>query len=455
MIELTIISNLVLNEEYTRKVIPFIKEEYFKELPYKVIFRLTHDYFGKYNTLPSKEALQVELDNSIGINDSEAKEIKGVIKSLIIDEKSLEWLISTTEVYCKKRAMFNVIVDGMAIIDGQDKKRTEDAIPGMAQEALGICFNPHVGYDYFIDAEKRWDLLHNKEVKIPFDIEKLNEITDGGVPKKTLNIIVGGINVGKTLVMCHMAGYNLLCGKNVLYVTMEMGWQMIQQRIDLHLLNMSFQDYKMSQKVIYLKKIADLKRNVTGRLIVKDYPTATVSSAHFRHLLHELNQKENFVPDVVYIDYINLCLSARLKYSAGVNGTYMPVKMIAEELRGLASEFDFACWSGTQLTRSGFTNSDPVMEDTAESFGLPATADFMGVIVQPSELEQLGQYMFIQWKNRYMSKLVNKRFIIGVDLDKQKLFNAEQSATEALMDDSKPSLGEEPKFNIGKFQDFK
>jgi archaellum biogenesis ATPase FlaH len=297
-------------------------------------------------------------------------------------------------------------------------------------------------------------LIHNKEARIPFDIEKLNEITDGGVPKKTLNIIVGGINVGKTLVMCHLAGYNLLQGKNVLYITMEMGWQMIEQRIDLHLLDMTFQDYKLTEKGVYIRKISDLKKRVTGRLICKDYPTASVSSAHFRHLLHELEQKEKFKPDVVYIDYLNLVLSARMKYSAAVTNTYMPVKMVAEELRGLAVEFDYACWSATQLTRSGFTNSDPGMEDTAESFGLPATADFMGAIVQPEELEGMGQYMFIQWKNRYMSKLANKRFIIGVDLDKQKLYNCEQSASEALVDDTPLKAGEEPKFDTDRFKAF-
>ena len=452
MIESVIVSNLVLNEEYTRKVIPYLREEYFNDIPCKMVFKLTEQYFEKYNSLPSKEALLVELDNSKGISDGEAKETKTLINSLATDEKSLQWLVDSTEAYCKKRAMFNVIVDGMAIINGDDKKRSEDAIPTMAQEALGISFDPHVGYDYFIDAEKRWDLLHNKEARIPFDIEKLNEITDGGVPKKTLNIIVGGINVGKTLVMCHMAGHNLLCGKNVLYITMEMGWPMIQQRIDLHLLDMSFQDYKLTEKGVYLRKLSDLKRHVTGRLIVKDYPTASVSSAHFRHLLHELEQKENFKPDVVYVDYINIMLSARMKYTSALTSTYMPIKMIAEELRGLACEFDYACWSGTQLTRSGFKNSDPGMEDTAESFGLPATADFMGAIVQPAELEEMGQYLFIQWKNRYMSKLANKRFIMGVDLDKQKLYNCEAAASEALVDDTPLKEGEEPKFNFANFK---
>jgi archaellum biogenesis ATPase FlaH len=454
MIEQTIISNLILNEEFTRKVIPYIKEEYFKETQYQILFKLTEKFFEEYNSLPTKEALLVELDNSKGISDTVAKTVKDIINGLTLESTNQDWLLKETEAYCKNRAMSNAILKGYEIVSGENKKQSEHVIPEMMQAALSVSFDTHVGHDYFIDASTRYDLLHNKEHKISLPIEYLNEITDGGTPTKTLNIIVGGVNVGKTLVMCNFAAHDLLQGRDVLYITMEMGWEYIEQRIDLNLLDMSFDDFKNCNKEIYLRKVADLKKKVTGRLICKDYPTATASTAHFRHLLHELEHKENFKPKVVYVDYINLCLSARLKYSSSVTGTYMPIKMIAEELRGLAGEFDYACWSGTQLTRRGFTSSDPGMEDTAESFGLPATADFMGAIVQPEELAKLNQYMFIQWKNRYNSKQ-HKRGIIGVDLNKQRLYNAEKAATEALVDDSPLPEGHEPKFDTKRFAEFK
>lgn len=448
-IEHTILSNLVLNEIYSRKVLAYIKSEYFLDNVEKTIFEKIEAYVGKYNGLPSKEALYVELDTKTGLSDEEDKHARDYIESLATDEKNLDWLVTSTEQFCKDKALIRAISAAFAIVSGSDKKNDKGIIPDMMAEALAVSFDTHLGHDYIEDAPERYDELHRKERRIPFDIEFLNKITNGGLPPKTLNVIVAGINVGKTMMMCHMAAYNLLSQRDVLYITLEMGEKEIGQRIDVNLMNIAFDEYNLLPKDIFLKQIERIRKK-SGKLLIKEYPTSQASSANFRHLLHELKMKHKFVPSIIYVDYINLCLSARIKYTA-ISNTYLPVKAIGEELRGLAVEFNVPIVTGTQLTRGGLNNSDPGMSDTAESIGLPAVADWQIAAIETEEFAEKKQFLIKQLKNRYASKIINKRFVVGVDKNKQRLYDVEQVAQEGIVE---PDEAEVLKYSL-KFDEFK
>jgi len=433
-IENTIFSNLLFNEDYARKTIPFLKEEYFSNQADKVLFSLISEYVHKYNAFPSKEALAIDLSNKVGVSELTFKEVADNISKLDIDKDTkLDWLIDQTEKFCQEKAVYNAIMQSIQILD--DKKTTEGkgSIPKILSDALGVSFDPHIGHDFIDDAESRFEFYHKKEVRLPFDLEYFNKITGGGLPKKTLNICLAGTGVGKSLFMCHLAASHLLQGYNALYITLEMAEERIAERIDANLLDVTLDDLKVIPKDIYDKKIDRVKTKTTGKLIIKEYPTASAGSANFRHLINELKIKRNFIPDVIFIDYLNICASSRIRHGANVN-SYTLIKAIAEELRGLAVEFNVPIISATQTTRSGYSNSDLGLEDTSESFGLPATADFMFGLSTSEELEALGQIMVKQLKNRYNDPGNNRRFVLGIDRAKMRLYNVEQSAQD-LTDD--------------------
>jgi len=433
-IENTIFSNLLFNEDYARKTIPFLKEEYFSNQADKVLFSLISEYVHKYNAFPSKEALAIDLSNKVGVSELTFKEVADNISKLDIDKDTkLDWLIDQTEKFCQEKAVYNAIMQSIQILD--DKKTTEGkgSIPKILSDALGVSFDPHIGHDFIDDAESRFEFYHKKEVRLPFDLEYFNKITGGGLPKKTLNICLAGTGVGKSLFMCHLAASHLLQGYNALYITLEMAEERIAERIDANLLDVTLDDLKVIPKDIYDKKIDRVKTKTTGKLIIKEYPTASAGSANFRHLINELKIKRNFTPDVIFIDYLNICASSRIRHGANVN-SYTLIKAIAEELRGLAVEFNVPIISATQTTRSGYSNSDLGLEDTSESFGLPATADFMFGLSTSEELEALGQIMVKQLKNRYNDPGNNRRFVLGIDRAKMRLYNVEQSAQD-LTDD--------------------
>ena len=433
-IENTIFSNLLFNEDYARKTIPFLKEEYFSNQADKVLFSLISEYVHKYNAFPSKEALAIDLSNKVGVSELTFKEVADNISKLDIDKDTkLDWLIDQTEKFCQEKAVYNAIMQSIQILD--DKKTTEGkgSIPKILSDALGVSFDPHIGHDFIDDAESRFEFYHKKEVRLPFDLEYFNKITGGGLPKKTLNICLAGTGVGKSLFMCHLAASHLLQGYNALYITLEMAEERIAERIDANLLDVTLDDLKVIPKDIYDKKIERVKGKTAGKLIIKEYPTASAGSANFRHLINELKIKRNFIPDVIFIDYLNICSSSRIRHGANVN-SYTLVKAIAEELRGLAVEFNVPIISATQTTRSGYSNSDLGLEDTSESFGLPATADFMFGLSTSEELEALGQIMVKQLKNRYNDPGNNRRFVLGIDRAKMRLYNVEQSAQD-LTDD--------------------
>jgi hypothetical protein len=465
MIEKLIFSNLVNNEEYGRKVIPFLKEEYFGGYSDKIIFNLIWDYMKEYNTFPSKEALAIDLSNKDGINQQTFNDCKQIIEGIEFDPSTkLDWLLNKTEEFCQEKAVYNAIMKSIEIIDNKNSHTSKGAIPQILTDALGVSFDSHIGHDFLDDAESRYDFYHTREVRIPFDLHYMNAITQGGIPRKTLNIILAGTGVGKSLAMCHMAAANLAAGFNVLYITLEMAEERIAERIDANLLDVTIDDLKLLPKDSYTKKIEKLRTKVKGKLKIKEYPTATAGSANFRHLLNELKIKKNFIPDIIYIDYLNICISSRIKNGANVN-SYTIVKAIAEELRGLAVENNVPIVSATQTTRGGYSNSDVGLEDTSESFGLPATADFMFALITSEELEGLGQIMVKQLKNRYSDPGVNRRFVIGVDRSRMRLFDVEESAQKDVMDGpvmeksrfierenetyNKPKLGKE------KFEGFK
>ena len=442
-IENTIFSNLLFNEDYARKTIPFLKEEYFSNQADKVLFSLISEYVHKYNAFPSKEALAIDLSNKVGVSELTLKEVADNISKLDIDKDTkLDWLIDQTEKFCQEKAVYNAIMQSIQILD--DKKTTEGkgGIPKILSDALGVSFDPHIGHDFIDDAESRFEFYHKKEVRLPFDLEYFNKITGGGLPKKTLNICLAGTGVGKSLFMCHLAASHLLQGYNALYITLEMAEERIAERIDANLLDVTLDDLKVIPKDIYDKKIDRVKTKTTGKLIIKEYPTASAGSANFRHLINELKIKRNFIPDVIFIDYLNICASSRIRHGANVN-SYTLIKAIAEELRGLAVEFNVPIISATQTTRSGYSNSDLGLEDTSESFGLPATADFMFGLSTSEELEALGQIMVKQLKNRYNDPGNNRRFVLGIDRAKMRLYNVEQSAQD-LTDDR-------PVMDNGKF----
>ena len=431
-IEETIISNLLHNEEFARKVIVFLKDDYFQDASEKLVFSEIQKFWTKYNNIPTKEALQIAVDERDDISSTIYEESQGLIKDLKQTDSNKEWLLDETEKFCKDKAVYNAIMESIEIIDGKHKKKKDGAIPDLLSDALAVSFDTHIGHDFLEDSDERFDFYHTREEKIPFDIEYLNKITQGGVTRKSLNILMAGTGVGKTIGMCHMAASNLTIGKNVLYVTMEMAEERIAERIDANLLDIELNRLKDLTKVMYDRKMGQLKQKVKGKILIKEFPTSQAHTGHFRHLLNELSLKKDFKPDIIYIDYLNICASQRLTGGNSVN-SYFYVKAIAEELRGLAVEFNVPIWSATQTTRSGFGSSDVGLEDTSESFGLPATADLFLAIIQTEELEDLNQIMIKQLKNRHGDIAINRRFVIGIDKSKMKWYDAEQSAQEDII----------------------
>ena len=449
-IETAILSNLIHNEEFCRKVVPHLKTDYFSERKEAAIASLLIKFFEDYNHTASPEVLQIEIGNLKGFTDKEVPEMLEYAKQLDKEEPNQEWLLGQTEKFCKDRAVYNAILNSIKIIDGRDKQHTQDAIPSILSDALAICFDNHVGHDYIDDAQSRYDYYHRVEEKIPFDLEMFNKITKGGLSKKTLNIALAGTGVGKSLFMCHVAAGALVQGRNVLYITMEMAEERIAERIDANLLNLTMDELKVVDRDIYETRLGKIAAKTKGKLIVKEYPTASAHAGHFRALLEELKMKREFQPDIIMIDYLNICSSQRMKMGASVN-SYTYIKSIAEELRGLAVEYNVPIVSATQTTRSGFTNSDPGLEDTSESFGLPATADFMFALVSNEELEQLNQIIVKQLKNRYNDPNSFKRFIIGVDRSKMKLYDVEASAQDGLSDARQERSNDKPVFDKSDF----
>jgi len=456
VLEQQILSKLIFSEEYLRKTIPFLKEEYFTDWQDKYLYRLIIEYVKKYNATPSIPALSIEVDNLTGINDDQFKELKTYIHELKDVEVGNDWLIDMTEKFCQDKAVYNAVMTSIQILDGRDQKQDRGSIPTILSNALAVSFDSHVGHDFLEDYNNRYDFYHKKEDRIPFDLEYFNRITKGGLPNKTLNIALAGTGVGKSLFMCHCAASNLAAGANVLYITLEMSEEKIAERIDANLLNVQVDELTVLPKDAYEKKVNRVKEKTTGKLIIKEYPTASAGANHFRHLITELQLKRNFTPDIIYIDYLNICMSSRLKYGSNVN-SYTYVKSIAEELRGLAVENNVPIVSATQTTRSGYTNTDLGLEDTSESFGLPATADFMFALISSEELEDLGQIMVKQLKNRYNDPTAYRKFVVGVDRAKMKLYNVEQSAQDDISDDKKTdqkSVNLDKKLNKDIFADF-
>jgi len=445
-IERTILTNLLNNEEYIRKVIPFIKPEYFDVKEERVIFDEILKFVDKYNKPSTQTALEIEVGTRKDLNEIEHKKIVEIIKTLKPEAIDFSWLVDTTEKFCKDKAIYNAIVEGVGIIDGKSKDKTPDSIPEILTEALAVSFDNSVGHDYLEDHESRYDFYHHKEVRIPFDLDFFNRITKGGLPPKTLNIALAGTGVGKSLFMCHIAANCLLQGKNVLYITLEMAEERVAERIDANMLNISITDLHDLPKKMFNDKIQKLQKKSKGKLIIKEYPTAAAHAGHFRGLLKELAIKKSFKPDIIFIDYLNICVSSRFRAGSSMN-SYMIVKSIAEELRGLAVENNVPIMSATQTTRSGFSSTDIGLEDTSESFGLPATADLMFALISTEELENLNQICVKQLKNRYNDPTMNRRFIIGIDRNKMKLFDVELKAQDELVDHSQsevPGKGQGP-----------
>ena len=440
-IETTILKNLVHNEDYLRKVIPFLKDEYFQDNADKIVFNLIEEFVKKYNKPPTLEALDIASLNS-SLTEGQFSEVSSLLKELNNkDESNNEWLIEETEKFCKDKAVYNAILASIGILDGKDKEQSKDGIPSLLQEALGVCFDSTVGHDYIENAEERYEFYHRKEEKIPFDLDLFNRITQGGLPNKTLNIVLAGTGVGKSLFMCHMASSVLSQGKNVLYITLEMAEERIAERLDANLLNVEIDQIKDLPKQMFSNRIEKISKKTTGKLVIKEYPTASAHVGHFKSLLNELYLKKQFRPNIIFIDYLNICASSRFKPGGAVN-SYTYIKAIAEELRGLAVEFNLPVVSATQTTRSGYSNTDVDLTDTSESFGLPATADFMFAIISTEELEQLNQLMVKQLKNRYNDPTQHKRFMIGVDRAKMRLYDVEGSA-QLNVTDSGIDLDEE------------
>ena len=424
-IEQAILSNLIHNEEYCRKVVPHLKTDYFSDRKENAIAKILVQFFEQYNKPASPEILAIEINNLKGLTDKEVPEYLQYAKELTNKEPNEEWLIGQTEKFCKDKAVYNAILKSIQIIDGRDKVHQQDAIPTILSEALGVCFDNHVGHDYIQDADDRYDFYHRVEEKIAFDLEMFNKITKGGLSKKTLNIALAGTGVGKSLFMCHVAASVLMQGKNVLYITMEMAEERIAERIDANLLNLTMDELKVIDKDIFDSRLQKIATKTQGTLIVKEYPTAGAHAGHFRALLEELKLKREFTPEIIFVDYLNICASAR--YKGAIVNSYTYVKAIAEELRGLAVEHDVPLVSATQTTRSGFGNSDVDLTDTSESFGLPATADFMFALIATEDLEKDGKIMVKQLKNRYNDPTMYKRFLVGVDRARMKLYNVDNA----------------------------
>ncbi len=455
-IEQTILKNLIQNEEFTRKCIPFLKPEYFTDTTERTIYEFTYDYFQKYTKPPTVEALLINLDNSDSINETVVKDAKSIVNGFSGDDTPQDWLVDETESWCKDRAIYIAVMDSIEVIDKKSQRSTGE-IPELLKDALSVSFDTHIGHDVIEDAEERFEFYHTEEEKIPFDLEYFNKITKGGLPNKTLNICLAGTGVGKSLFMCHMGSAALMMGKNVLYITLEMSEERIAERIDANTLNIPMKELPDLSKKMYDKKIDKLKNKTKGKLIVKEYPTASAHAGHFRHLLQELNIKKDFQPDIIFIDYLNICASHRIRPGSGAN-SYTLVKSIAEELRGLAVEYDVPVVSATQTTRSGYGSTDIGLEDTSESFGLPATADLMFALITSDELEELDQLVVKQLKNRYNDPTIFKRFVVGIDRSRMKLYDCEQEAQEELIDSAENDYDDSiPVADRGreKFSDFK
>ena len=453
-IERTALSNLIHNEEYTRKVLPFIKEEYFSDRTERLLFTEIYKFVNKYNSLPTKEALSIEINSAKSVNEDEYKKITDVLSTLNKEPVNQDWLVETTEKFCKDRAIHNAILGGIQIIDGKDKKHTPEYLPEMLTSALSVSFDQKVGHDYLQETKERFDFYKKKEERLELDLDYFNKITRGGIPSKTLNICLAGTGVGKTMFMTHLASSILLQGKNVLYITMEMAEERIAERIDANLLNVGMSDLEELPYSMYETKINKLQSKTSGKLIIKEYPTASAHTGHFRALVKELALKTSFKPDIVFVDYLNICASARFKAGANVN-SYTYIKAIAEELRGMAVENDIPIFSATQTTRGGFVSSDVGLEDTSESFGLPATADFMFALISSEELDDKNQIMVKQLKNRYNDPTVNRKFILGVDRSKMRFYDVEQTAQTDLVDSGQPTTERKFEKKLGQFSDFK
>ena len=431
-IETTIISNLIYNEEYCRKVLPFIKTQYFNDKKERVVFETVCEFVVKYGKMITKEILHIELDNRKDISDSELADSNQIVTNIIDNSSDYQWLLDTTEKWCRDRAIYLALMESIQIADDESEKQNRDAIPHILSEALSVSFDHNIGHDYIKDFESRFEFYHREEEKIPFDLDFFNKITKGGLPNKTLNVALAGTGVGKSLFMCHLASSVLLQNKNVLYITLEMSEEKIAERIDANLLNVNIQSLMNLSHGDFETKITKLSKKTQGKLIIKEYPTASAHSGHFKSLLNELSLKKSFKPDIIFVDYLNICASSRYKGSAVNSYTY--VKSIAEELRGLAVENNVPIVSATQTTRSGYGNSDVDLTDTSESFGLPATADLMFAIISSEELENLGQIMIKQLKNRYNDPTIFKRFVIGIDRAKMRLYDVDQSAQKEIVD---------------------
>ena len=461
-IERTTLTNLIHNEDYCRKVIPFIKPLYFSNRDERIIFEEIEKFLEKYNALPTKETLTIGMDSRKDLTEDEYQKVVEVISTLDKTEVDLDWLHDETEKFCKDKAIYNAVLDGIKIIDGKDKDRTPEAIPSILSDALAVSFDLTVGHDYVDDGLNRYDFYHKKEDKIKFDLDYFNKITKGGLPQKTLNIALAGTGVGKSLFMCHVASSVLMQGKNVLYITLEMAEERIAERIDANLMNITIDDLHSLPKKMFENYLTKIQKKTNGKLIIKEYPTASAHVGNFRSLLKELALKRSFRPDIIFVDYLNICASSRFRGNANV-GSYFYIKAIAEELRGLAVESNVPIVSATQTTRSGYVSSDIGLEDTSESFGLPATADLMFALISTEELEDLNQICVKQLKNRYNDPTMNKRFILGIDRAKMKLYDVEQQAQKDLTDsgqeedevifDNTPFAGKGKKYE--KFSDLK
>ena len=435
-LELAILKNLVYNEDYLRKVLPFLKSDYFSDRTERTLFNEITSFTETYNTPPTIEALGIAVKEKNTLTDDEVQKCGDYLKEIEANSKTeteIQWLVDKTEGFCQEKAIYNGVLRAISILDGKDKTHDKGSIPSLLSDALAVSFDTTVGHDYLENSNERYEFYHRKEERIPFDLDCFNKITKGGLPAKTLNIALAGTGVGKSLFMCHVAAGAMVQGKNVLYITLEMAEEKIAERIDANLLNVTLDDLIDLPKDMYDKKVARVREKCTGKLIIKEYPTASASVTHFRTLLNELNLKRSFVPDIIFIDYLNICCSSRIKAGANIN-SYTYVKSIAEELRGLAVECNVPIVSATQTTRSGFTSSDPGLEDTSESFGLPATADLMFALISSEELEEMGQIMVKQLKNRYNDPTYYKRFTVGVDRSKMKLYDVEQSAQQGIAD---------------------
>jgi replicative DNA helicase len=439
-LETTILKTLIFNDEYLRKVLPFIKPEYFTDRTEKTLYNEITSFTTTYNSAPTIEALGIAIREKNSLTDDEVEKCETYIKDIEANKQTsseIQWLIDKTEKFCQEKAIYNAVLGSISILDGKDKTNDKGQIPKILSDALSISFDTSVGHDYLENSDDRYEFYHKKEERIPFDLDYFNKITKGGVPRKTLNMILAGPYTGKSLFMCHMAANAMTLGKNVLYITMEMAEERIAERIDANLLNVTLDNLMELPKDIYMKKVSRVRQNTVGKLIIKEYPTASASTMHFKTLLNELNLKRNFVPDIIFIDYLNICCSSRIKLGASVN-TYSYIKSIAEEVRGLAIEFNVPIWSATQTTRSGSNNSDLDMTDISESFGVAATCDFMVGLINSEELEELGQIMVKQLKNRYADPTHYKRFSVGVDRSKMRLYDIEQNGQINIVDSGQP-----------------